>query len=290
MQIKHRFSGHETPHCDPAPPHALERKSSTWMNRPALLTAYAVLAMGLPACQQAAPRLEAATSVAPVNADAAPATLLRQPRTVSFAAASASNDVRFIANWVLDSGDNRQMPFVIIDKKNARVFVFNPASKLMGSSPVLLGAAKGDDSVPGIGTRPLAQVLPEEKTTPAGRFVGEPGRNTSGEDIVWVDYDAAVSMHRVRTANPKERRLARLASPTTADNRISFGCVNMPPAFYEDILSPQFKARYGVVYVLPDVKRVEEVFTEAYDPARRWQVAVSARRAADASGKTRARL
>ena len=289
MQIEHRFSS-QTPDRDPAPPHAFESKSSTWINRPPLLTTLAVLFMGLAACQQTPPRLEAGTSAAPVSAGPTPAAPLRQPRAVNFAAAPVSSDVRFIANWVLDSGDNRQMPFVIIDKKNARVFVFDPASKLLGSSPVLLGAAKGDDSVPGIGTRPLAQVLPEEKTTPAGRFVGEPGRNTSGEDIVWVDYDAAVSMHRVRTANPKEHRLARLASPTAADNRISFGCVNMPPAFYEDVLSPQFKARYGVVYVLPDVKRVEEVFTEAYDPAKRWHAAVSARRAADASGKTRTRL
>jgi len=288
MQIEHRFSGHEAPGRDYAPRLVQERNASLWTNRPALLMALAVLATGLPACQQAQPRL--ATAAVASSAVLAPAIALRQPRLVNFSAAPASNDVRFIANWVLNSGDNRQMPFVIIDKKNARIFVFDPAAKFLGFSPVLLGAAKGDDSVPGIGTRPLAQVLPEEKTTPAGRFVGEPGRNTSGEDIVWVDYDAAVSMHRVRTANPKERRLARLASPTTADNRISFGCVNMPPAFYENVLSPQFKARYGVVYVLPDVKRVEEVFTDAYDPARRWHAADSARRAFDASGKTRARL
>ena len=182
------------------------------------------------------------------------------------------------------------MPFVIIDKKSARVFVFNPAGKLLGASPVLLGAAKGDDSAPGIGTRPLAEVLPEEKTTPAGRFVGESGRNASGEDIVWVDYDTAVSMHRVRTANPTERRLARLASSTAGDNRISFGCVNMPPAFYDNVLSPQFKDRYGVVYVLPDVKRISEVFANAYDPAARLRAATSVRRADVASAKNRTRL
>jgi len=85
---------------------------------------------------------------------------------------------------------------------------------------VLLGLARGDDSVPGIGERKIAEILPFERTTPAGRFVGERGRNASGEDIVWVDYDAAVSMHRVRATNPKERRLERLASPTPADNRI----------------------------------------------------------------------
>lgn len=53
--------------------------------------------------------------------------------------------------------------------------------------------------------------------------------STRGEDVVWVDYDAAVSMHRV--LNVKER-LAALASPTNADNRMSVGCINLPPQFY----------------------------------------------------------
>jgi hypothetical protein len=185
----------------------------------------------------------------------------------------ASPDAKFVANWVADSRDNRSMSFVIIDKKNTKVFVFAADGKLVGATPVLLGAMPGDDSVTGIGKRPISEVRPEERTTPAGRFVGEPGRNANGEDVVWVDYDAAVSMHRVRIVDPKERRLERLATPTTDDNRISYGCVNIPVAFFENVLSPQFKAKYGVVYVLPEVKTVREVFASAYDPADRQGVA-----------------
>lgn len=181
----------------------------------------------------------------------------------------ASPEARFIANWVADSRDNRNMSFVIIDKKNTRVFVFNSDAKLMGATPVLLGAMPGDESVTGIGKKAIADVLPEERTTPAGRFVAEPGRNAHGEDVVWVDYDAAVSMHRVRIVDPRERRLERLATPQTDDNRISFGCVNVPAAFFENVLSPEFKAKYGVVYVLPEVKSVGDVFATAYDPADR---------------------
>jgi hypothetical protein len=215
----------------------------------------------------------------------------RPPRHADFGAEPASPEVRFIANWASDSGDNDKLPFVIIDKKNTRAFVFDPAGKLLGAAPVLLGAASGDESVPGIGQRPLAQVLPQERTTPAGRFVGEPGRNLSGEDIVWVDYDAAVSMHRVRTANKKERRLERLASPTTADNRISFGCINMPAAFYENVLSPQFRSRHGVIYVLPDTKPVRQVFASAYDPSARYRATIAAgRQAAATAGNAPARL
>ena len=128
----------------------------------------------------------------------------------------------------------------------------------------MLGAAIGDESVPGIGEKPLSQVKPEEKTTPAGRFIAEPGTNLSGEDIVWVSYDLAVSMHRVRPTVKSERRLERLASPTPDDNRISFGCINLPPRFYEQVLSPTVHQYGAVIYVLPETRSPGEVFG-AYD-------------------------
>jgi hypothetical protein len=84
-------------------------------------------------------------------------------------------------------------------------------------------------------------VLPQEKTTPAGRFIGEPGRNARGEDVIWVDYDAAVSMHRVITFNAAERRLERLKTPTIEDNRISYGCINIPVEFYEATSDPRMR-------------------------------------------------
>ncbi|MDM0122025.1 L,D-transpeptidase [Variovorax arabinosiphilus] len=150
------------------------------------------------------------------------------------------------------TGDNRHQPFALIDKKKARLLIYDANGSLMASSPVLLGLARGDVSVPGIGERPIAQILPHERTTPAGRFVSEPGRNTAGEDIVWVDYDAAISMHRVRATNKAERRLQRLASPSAHDNRISYGCINVPAAFYDTQVKPVLGTRRGLVYVLPE--------------------------------------
>ena len=126
-----------------------------------------------------------------------------------------------------------------------------------------MGAARGDDTVPGIGDRKIGEILPHERTTPAGRFVGEAGRNLQGEAIVWVDYDAAVSMHRVRTSNPRERRLERLATPTAADNRISYGCINVPVAFFDRQIHPLFDGGRTVpIYVLPEVRTFEEVFAQ----------------------------
>ena len=170
-------------------------------------------------------------------------------------------DARRLVSWIARSADHRNAPFLIVDKRHARVLVFDASAELVADAPVLLGAARGDDSVPGIGERKIADIKPHERTTPAGRFDAEAGRNTQGEDIVWVDYDAAVSMHRVRATNPRERRLQRLASPSIDDNRISYGCINVPAAFYDAHVSPLFRGgRHAIVYVLPETRSLEQTF------------------------------
>ena len=196
-------------------------------------------------------------------------------RDADFKAEEPSMAARRLADWVVSSGDNQHQFFVLLDKKNTRVFVFNADGTLRGATPVLIGAARGDDSVAGIGNRPIALVAPHERTTPAGRFVGERGRNVSSEDVVWVDYAAAVSMHRVRANEPAERRLERLASPSTEDNRISYGCINVPVAFYEAVLKPAFDGGRGTVYVLPEVKALDAVFTSV-TPAAGTRIAPGA--------------
>ena len=172
----------------------------------------------------------------------------------------ASAEVDNVVQWIAARHDNHALPFAVIDKKTAMVHVFDKAGTLRASSPVLLGLARGDDSVPGIGERKMSEIKPHERTTPAGRFVSEPGENLQGEDIVWIDYDAAVSMHRVRTANKADRRLERLATPTPDDNRITYGCVNVPAAFYDAYVKPAFGNAPGVIYVLPETRPADAVF------------------------------
>lgn len=183
-----------------------------------------------------------------------------RPRAANFGVVTPSADARRLADWVAVNDDAKSATFVLIDKRSALLYLFDGHAQLLATSPVLLGAALGDDTVPGIGDRPIALVRPEERTTPAGRFVAERGRNARGEDVVWVDYDAAVSMHRVVTANVAERRIERLASPTASDNRISYGCINLPVAFYESHIRPAFANQSGIVYILPEKATIEQVF------------------------------
>ena len=197
---------------------------------------------------------------------------------VTGAAAPMSDDATRLLQWVKHTHDHGGAPFIIIDKRQALLWVLDGAGEPLAVTPVLLGAAHGDRSVPGIGAREISRILPHERTTPAGRFVAEPGRNLKGEDIFWIDYDAAVSMHRVRATNPAERRLQRLASPTIADNRISYGCINVPAAFYDARIRPLWHGHRGVVYLLPDTLALQQVFTAISDvdgaSARRPSLAV----------------
>jgi hypothetical protein len=191
-----------------------------------------------------------------------PSSALAAQRTgeVRGLAIPASQDARRMLAWVVASADNRGMPFVVIDKVQARIFVYSRDGQLRGTAAILLGQARGDDSVPGIGERKLSSIRPEERTTPAGRFVASLGDNHSKGDIVWVDYAGALAMHRVVTSNPKERRLQRLATASSLDNRISYGCINVPAKFYDAVLRPAFTGASGIVYILPEVRSISEIF------------------------------
>ena len=184
----------------------------------------------------------------------------------SFAAATAlerqqaSADVRYVAGWVATTGDNQAMPYVIVDKVNARVYVFDAGDGLRDSAAALLGMERGDGSADGLGKRALAAIGPEQRTTPAGRFVASLGVDLKGQDILWVDYDTSLALHRVVKGTPSERRAQRLQSPAADDNRISYGCINVPVAFFEAVVSPAFKRSSGVVYILPETSQAQDLF------------------------------
>jgi hypothetical protein len=186
-------------------------------------------------------------------------------KAADFAGDSTSADARHVARWVVGSRDHKGLPFAIVDKRSARLFVFASSGRLVGAAPALLGLAPGDHSVPGIGQRDPLQIQPHERTTPAGRFVSAPGRNLSGEDVVWVDYESGFAIHRVRPGDANERRQQRLKSATPYDNRVTLGCVVVTVAFYESVVKPTLGTQGGVVYVLPETRSAREMFGASAD-------------------------
>lgn len=171
-----------------------------------------------------------------------------------------------VTNWVTASRDNGDRPFIIIDKERAEVFVFDAVGSFVGKTPALIGSAKGDDSVEGIGDRELSRIKPAERTTPAGRFVAKYGSARGNPKVLWVDYSTSISLHPVVRGSPKERRLQRLKSTTPEDNRATFGCINVDVSFYTNVVRPLFSGTGGIVYILPETRPLHEVFLALQSP------------------------
>jgi hypothetical protein len=181
-----------------------------------------------------------------------------------------SEQVVNIAGWVIASGDNRGLPFAIVDKSLAQVLVFGDDGKLRGLAPALIGSAIGDESAPGVGDRELADIPDDERTTPSGRYLAGYGPAVGGDTVLWVDYATAVSLHPIQAtrASKQEKRKERLASATPEDNRITHGCINVSPGFYSKVIRPTFK-KGGVFYVLPDSGSIQTAFP-AFLPASQF--------------------
>jgi hypothetical protein len=172
-----------------------------------------------------------------------------------------SDTVVELAGWVVATRDSQGYPFAIIDKRAAQILVFGPDGRLRGAAHGLFGSALGDHTAPGVAGLALREIPGRDRTTPAGRFVGGFGPSIDAGRVLWVDYDSAVSIHPVAIGAPAERRAERLASPLPDDNRVTHGCINVSPEFYERIIRPTFE-RGGVFYILPDRATLAETFPE----------------------------
>ena len=227
--------------------------------RPAILATHGALALALAfasigvASAQDAAEPTAETAAEPAAEPSVAALDLLPPGQ------DVSNTVTELAGWVVATRDTEGYPFAIMDKAAAQVLVFGGDGRLLGAAPGLFGSAVGDHSAPGVAGLALREIPGRDRTTPAGRFIGGYGPSIDAGRVLWVDYDSAVSMHPTATGVPAEKRPERLASPTPDDNRVTHGCINVAPDFYEGVVRPTFE-RGGVFYILPDTASLEETF------------------------------
>jgi hypothetical protein len=210
--------------------------------RGALVLALAFASVGMASAKDAAAQPVAAVDQLPPGQD-------------------VSDTVTGLAGWVIATKDTQGYPFAIMDKAAAQVLVFGGDGRLRGAAHGLFGSAVGDHTAPGIAGLALREIPGRDRTTPAGRFVGGYGPSIDAGRVLWVDYESAVSIHPTATGVPSERRTKRLASPSPDDNRITHGCINVSPDFYEQVMRPTFE-RGGVFYILPDTVPLAEAFPE----------------------------
>jgi hypothetical protein len=200
----------------------------------------------------------------PAPAPAPISSLFVAPVAPDAALSLASAEVQSVARWVAAAHDNGGLPYLLIDKVNAQVYAFGPDGRLLATAPALLGMTPGDEIKVSNDTQ-MAQMTANDRVTPAGRFVSRLAIDSHGKELLVLDYEAAISLHAVVKGTPKEHRAVRLASPTAKDNRISFGCINVPATFYSDVVSPTFRRTKGIVYVLPETSAAAPFF--GFQPA-----------------------
>lgn len=158
-----------------------------------------------------------------------------------------------LAAQILLAGDHRERPFAVVDKRAATIAVYSARGLWIGTSAALLGQALGDLSMPGVGLRTArGQLRSSDMTTKAGRFQTEPGLHVSGDPVVWIDYDDALAIHRVRAGPQRADRVNRLAQGSAAERRVSAGCVVVSAAFFDQVIAPVLGRARGVVYVMPE--------------------------------------
>ncbi len=157
----------------------------------------------------------------------------------------ASPEVRHIAQWALASQDAGGLPFVVVDKAQARLFAFDPHGHLRGSTPVLLGAARSDEA--------------EVPATPAGRFVADAWLSAQADGIVWVNGAAKLALHAMPSPNTPGHGLQRLASARLDDKRISEGSLHVAANFYRVHLGA-LRSQPSIAYVLPETLPAQQVF------------------------------
>ena len=210
-------------------------------------------------------KLAVAASVAWISSTAFALTdpTTRQGESLSaLESVDASDDARYVEHWIHEKGDDHGRPFVIVDKKAARIYVFGAGGKLVGESSTILGQSHGDVPVPGAGQKDPSRLLPYERKTPAGRFESLPGKNLHGEPVVWVDYDTGIAIHRVRPGISQMQRDASLATEDPNNKRLSLGCVVVPENFFWSVVLPTMGHVRGMVYVLPEDGPVQAMFSD----------------------------
>jgi hypothetical protein len=116
-------------------------------------------------------------------------------------------------------------------------------------------------------TAPMSAIPPSKRITPAGRWWSRLAPDASGKTVLVIDHAAALSLHPIVKGQPYEQRAHRIATATPEDNRISFGCINAPVAFFSGVVNTLFANKMGVVYILPETRSAAEQYGFQADSA-----------------------
>ena len=84
--------------------------------------------------------------------------------------------------------------------------------------------------------------------------------DSAGDNVVWLDYAAAVELRGVEIIDPRKRRPERIATSYASEKRVSNGCVNVPVAFFDAVATPALGHARGILYASPELTLLRQVF------------------------------
>jgi len=153
--------------------------------------------------------------------------------------------------------------FMVADKPNGMLHVFKEDGSHAISDATLYGKDKGDvlDKVSSLEGGP--------KITPAGKFTMKesPSDYAGKTSLILVeskDHTGYIAVHAADVSTPSENRLGRLETPSAADNRISYGCINTKHETFINEIKPNIPSLDGgLIFVLPET---EETTAEMFKP------------------------
>jgi hypothetical protein len=140
------------------------------------------------------------------------------------------------------STDN--LPFMIVDKVNARVFLFDGQGRIKHNVRVAQACRRRRSDA----RHRAAPVVNRPEGEPRGRFVPSLDHRHPAKEIR-VDYDTALSHHAVVKGTARNAAQSWLAASASArkPNTISYGCINVPVPFCRHLVSLQ--SANGIVYI-----------------------------------------
>lgn len=130
-----------------------------------------------------------------------------------------------------------QLPIITANKRKGTISVYFPETNETYVSSALYGSVVSDKLDMNVYDNPKKR---PNHITPAGEFkltnvfswrLNEPML------AFIIGKHKIASIHPVWLGNPNQARAKRLVSKTALDNRITNGCINVDPKFYETVLS-----------------------------------------------------
>lgn len=164
---------------------------------------------------------------------------------------------------MLDRAKDKKCNFIIADKPEWTLYLFDVKWQSITSFPGLFGKTKWDIIPRSAIWKDPDRLNKNESISPAWILVLDKiYKNTYldsyalniGED--WdkdgsINYEWWTALHPVYLKNPAEKRLTRLASKTPEDNKISHWCINISKTDFDKWIFPYFELG-GILATTPD--------------------------------------